>query len=85
MAETTTGKEDLKAVHRICHSKQVRLQEWPPAGRATVPRVRMSRRRRTILSKRLRAPARVTLTIHTFHKVNRTVGRRFVREELRIW
>ena len=59
----TTGKEDLKAVRRVCHCKEVGLQEWPLAGRATVPRVlygtglRVSLRRRTILSKRLRAGA----------------------------
>ena len=33
-AETTagesTGKEDLKADHRVCHYKEVGLQEWPP-------------------------------------------------------
>ena len=40
-AETTArnGKEDLKAVRRVCHSKEVGLQEWLLAGRATVPRV----------------------------------------------
>ena len=47
--------------------------------------LRMSLRRRTILSKRLRAPARIALTIHTFRTVDRTAGRRFVREEVRIW
>ena len=36
-AETTTGKEDLKAVRRVRHCKEVGLQEWPLAGRATVP------------------------------------------------
>ena len=42
-AETTaggsTGKEDLKADRRVRHYKEVRLQEWPLAGRATIPRV----------------------------------------------
>ena len=85
-AETTTGKEDLKATRRVRNCKEVGLQEY-----ATVPLVlygiglRMSLRRRTILSKRLRAPARVALTIHTFRTVDRTAGRRFVREEIRIW
>ena len=62
-AETTasgsTGKEDLKADRRVRHHKEVGLQEWPLAGRATVLRVLygiglcMSLRRRTILSKTL--------------------------------
>ena len=43
VAETTasgsTGKEDLKADRRVRHYKEVGLQEWPLAGRATVPRV----------------------------------------------
>ena len=66
-AAETTGKEDSIAVRRVRHCKEVGLQEWPLAGRATVPRVlygiglRMSLRRRTILSKGLRAPARVAL------------------------
>ena len=38
-AETTasgsTGKEDLKADRRVRHYKEVGLQEWPLAGRAT--------------------------------------------------
>ena len=86
-AETTagrsTGKEHLKADRRVCHYKEVGLQEWPVAGRATIPRVLysislcMSLRRRTILSKSLRAPAPVDLTIHTFRTVGRTAGRRF--------
>ena len=42
----------------------------------------MSLRRRTTLSKRLQAPARVDLTIHTFRTVDTTAGRRFVREEV---
>ena len=77
------GKEDLKADRRVCHCKEVGLQEWPLAGRATVPRglysigLCMSLRRRTILSKSLRAPAPVDLTIHTFRTVNRTAGRHF--------
>ena len=88
-AETTacrsTGKEDLKAVRRVRHYKEVGLQEWPLAGRATVPRVlygiglRISLPRRTILSKHSRAPARVDLTIHTFRMIDRTGGRPFVR------
>ena len=45
----------------------------------------MSLRRRTILSKRLRAPAHVDLTMDTFRTVDRTAGRRFVREEVIIW
>ena len=87
-AETTaggsTGKEDLKADRRVRHYKEVGLQEWPLAGRATIPRVLygislcMSLRRRTILSKSLRAPAPVDLTIHTFRTVDRTAGRCFV-------
>ena len=86
-AETTaggsTGKEDLKADCRVRHYKEAGLQEWPLAGRATVPRVLygislcMSLPRRTILSKSLRAPAPVDLTIHTFRMVDRTAGRRF--------
>ena len=44
--------------------------------------LRMSLRRRTILSKRLRAPTRVDLTIHIFRTVDRTTGRRFVQEEV---
>ena len=36
-------------------------------------------------SKRLRAPACVALAIHTFRTVDKTTGRRFVQEELRIW
>ena len=95
-AETTasTGKENLKAVRRVRHCKEVGLQEWPLAGRATIPRVlygiglRMSLRRRTILSKSLGGGgggARVDLTIHTFRTVDRTEGLRFVREEVRVW
>ena len=42
-------------------------------------------RRRTILSESLPAPAYVALTILTFRMVDRTAGRRFVREEVRIW
>ena len=86
-AETTasgsTGKGDFKAGRRVRHYKEVGLQEWPLAGRATVPVVLygiglcMSLRRRTILSKSLRAPAPVKLTIHTFRTVDRTAGRRF--------
>ena len=66
-AAETTGKEDSIAVRRVHHCKEVGLQEWPLAGRATVPRVlygigpRMSLRRGMILSKSLRAPARVAL------------------------
>ena len=67
-AETTatsgsTGKEDLKADRRVRHYQEVGLQERPLAGRATVPGVLhgiglcMSLRRRTILSKKLRAHA----------------------------
>ena len=79
----STGKEDLKADRRVRHYKEVGLQEWPLAGRATIPRVLygislcMSLRRRTILSKSLRAPAPVDLTIHTSRTVDRTAGRRF--------
>ena len=75
--------KDLKADRRVGHYKEVGLQEWPLAGRATIPRVLygislcMSLRRRTILSKSLRAPAPVDLTIHTFRTVDRTAGRRF--------
>ena len=79
----STGKEDLKAGCRVRHYKEVCLQEWPLAGRATIPRVLygislcMSLRRRTTLSKSLRAPAPVDLTIHTFRTVDRAAGRRF--------
>ena len=46
----------------------------------------MSLRWRMILSKSLRAPAPVALTIHTsFRTADRAAGRRFVREEVRIW
>ena len=86
-AETTacgsTSKEDLKADRRVRHHKEVGLQEWPLAGRATVPGVLygiglcMSLAWRTILSKSLRVPAPVDLTIHTFRTVDRTTGRRF--------
>ena len=86
-AETTasgsSGKEDLKADRRVRHYKEVGLQEWPLAGRATVAGVLlgiglyMSVRRRTILSKSLWAPAPVELTIHTFRTVDRTAGRCF--------
>ena len=78
-----TGKEDLKAGRRVRHYKEVGLQEWPLAGRASIPRVLygislcMSLRRRTTLSKSLRAPAPVDVTIHTFRAVDRTAGRRF--------
>ena len=90
-AAETTGKEDLKAACRVRLCKEVGLQEWLLAGRATIPCVlygiglRMSLRRRTILSQSLQAPARVALTIHTFRTVDRTAGRRFDREEVRIW
>ena len=56
-ASGSTGKEDLKADRRVRHYKEVGLQEWPLAGRATIPGVLygiglcMSLRRRTILSK----------------------------------
>ena len=78
-----------KAVHRVCHCKEVGLQEWPLAGRASVPRVlysiglRMSLRRRTILfyGHPLASPSPVQADITG----DRTVGRRFVREEVRIW
>ena len=86
-AETTasgsTGKEDLKADRRVLHYKEFGLQEWPLAGRATVPHVLygiglcMSHLRRMILSKSLRASAPVDLTIHTFRSVDRTAGRCF--------
>ena len=80
MDQLPTGKEDLKADRRVRHYKEVGLQEWPLAGRATIPRVLygislcMSLRRRSILSKSLRAPAPVD---HTFRTVDRTAGRRF--------
>ena len=82
-ASGSIGKEDLKADLRVHHCKEVGLQEWPLAGRATVPGVLygiglcMSLCRRMILSKSLRAPAPVELTIHTFRTVDRTAGRRF--------
>ena len=92
-ASGSTGKENLKADRRVRHYKEVGLQKWPLADRATVPRVLcgiglcMSLRRRTNLSKSLRAPAPVELTIHTFRTVDITAGRRFavvapVREEV---
>ena len=71
-AAETTGKEDSIAVRRVRHCKEVGLQEWPLAGRATVPRVlhgigfHLSLRRRTILSKSLRAlasPSVASLTL----------------------
>ena len=91
-AAETTGKEDSIAVRQVRHRKEVGLQEWPLAGRATVPRVlygiglRMSLRRRTILSKSLRAPARAALRHSHFSRGHwdRTAGRRFVQEEGRI-
>ena len=64
-----------KAVHPVRHCKEVGLQEWPLAGRATVPRVLygispcMSLCQRTVFSKTLPAPACVALTIHTFRTV----------------
>ena len=76
-AETGTGKEDAVAVRRVRHCKDVGLQEWPLAGRATVPRVlygiglRMSLRRRTILSKCIRAPARVAFRHSHFARLLR--------------
>ena len=81
----STGKEDLKADRRVRHYKEVGLQEWPLAGRATIPRVLygislcMSLRRRTILSKSLRAPARSRRPHHSHfsHAVDGTAGRRF--------
>ena len=74
-AETTGVWGRKKAVRRVRHCEEVGVQEWPLAGRATVPRVlygtgpRMSLRQRTILSKSLPAPARVALTVHTFRTV----------------
>ena len=74
-AETTGIWGRKKAVRRVRHRKEVGLQEWPLAGRATAQRVlygigpRMSLRQRMILSKSLPAPARVTLTIHIFRTV----------------
>ena len=74
-ATETTGEEDSIAVRRVRHCKEVGLQEWPLTGRATVPRVlygiglRMSLRRRTILSKSSRAPARVSLRHSHFRAV----------------
>ena len=87
-AETTAAcwwinAADLKAGRRVRHYKEVGLQEWPLAGRATIPRVLyfislcMSLPRRTTLSKSLWAPAPVDLTIHTFRTVDRAAGRRF--------
>ena len=68
-----------KAVRRVCHCKEVGLQEWLLAGRATIPRVlygiglHMSLRQQTILL--LRVPARVALTIHTFcRQISRWTG-----------
>ena len=91
-----TGKEDLKADRRVRHYKEVGLQEWPLAGRATIPRVLygfslcMSLRRRTILSKSLRAP-RSRRPHHSHFSHGRQNRRpsfcrcRTVREEVRIW
>ena len=75
-AAETTGKEDLKADRRVRHYKEVGLQEWPLAVLYGIS-LCTSLRRRTILSKSLRAPAPVDLTIHTFRTVDRTAGRRF--------
>ena len=75
-AAETTGVWGRKiAVRRVRQCKEVGMQEWPLAGRATIPRVlysigpRMSLRQRTILSKCLPAPARVALTVHTLRTV----------------
>ena len=91
----STGKEDLKADRRIRHYKEVGLQEWPLAGRATIPRVLygiclcMSLRQRTILSKSLRARSRRPHHSHFSHgRQNRRSSFcccRMVREEVRIW
>ena len=75
--------KELKADRRVRHYKEVGLQEWPLAGRAIILHVLygislcMSLRRRTILSKSLRAPAPVDLTIHIFRTADRTAGCRF--------
>ena len=56
-----------KAVRRVCHCKEVGLQEWPLAGRASIPRVlygiglHMSLRRRTIYRRPLASPSPFTL------------------------
>ena len=62
------------------------LQEWPLAGRATVPRVLygiglcMSLRRRTILCDGRPLALPFTFSQADIYTVDRTVGRRFVRE-----
>ena len=89
----STGKEDLKADRRVRHYKEVGLQEWPLAGRATILLVLygislcMSLRRRTILSKSLRAPAPVDLPFSHGRQNRRSsfCRCRTVREEVRIW
>ena len=90
-AVASYGRNYWQRILESCSSSSSLQRGWSLVGRATVPRVlygiglRMSVRRRTILSQSLRAPARVALTIHTFRSVDRTAGRRFVREEVRIW
>ena len=91
-AETTGVWGRKKDVRRVCHCKEVGLQEWSLAGRVAVPPVlygigpRRSLRQRAILSKSLPAPARVVLTIIRAHfSHGRAAGRRFVWEEVRIW
>ena len=84
-AETTasTGKDDLKlgmkAVRRVRHCKEVGLQEWPLAGRATVPCVLYGIGLRMSLRRRSYGRLLACLT------VDRTAGLRFAREEVRIW
>ena len=91
-AETTaggsTGKEDLKADRRVRHYKEVGLQEWPLAGRATIPRVLygislcMCLRRRTILSKGLRAPAPPSTSPLAIHSDSHTTYEVFLNKFL---
>ena len=70
IAGGSTGKEDLKADRQVRHYKEVGLQEWPLAVSACL-----------FFGERffhkLRVPAPVDLTIHTFRTVDRTAGQRF--------
>ena len=80
----STGKEDLKADRAIVEfvtTKRLVCKNGhslvEPPSRVFGISLCMSLRRRTTLSKSLRAPAPVDLTIHTFRTVDRTAGRRF--------
>ena len=76
VAAETTGKEDSIAVRRVRHYKEVGLQEWPLAGRATIlcsiryQSLHVSSSANDSF-KTLLAPAPVSLIIHTFRTVDR--------------